>query len=55
MDKDTHVERVLVGRLGDVLIGADASCFKRLKALLLVLVGDEMAAERELAQRYASI
>lgn len=48
---DTHVERILARRLGNVLVGADASCFERLGTQLLILIRNEMAAEGELVDR----
>lgn len=48
---DTHVERILSRGLGNVLVGADAGCFERLGAQLLILIRDEMAAEGKLVDR----
>jgi len=45
---DPQVERVLAGRLGDILVRADTSGFQGLTGELLVLVGDKVAAEGEL-------
>ena len=42
---DTEMERVLAGRLDDVLVGADTGRLERLGRELLVLVGDKVAAE----------
>jgi len=47
MDTDTKMERVLSACLGDILVSADARCFEGFAGKLLVLVGHEMAAERE--------
>ena len=51
MDADPQVEGILAGGLGDVLVGANTSCFEGLTGELLILIGDEMAAERELVDR----
>lgn len=48
---DTHVERILARRLGDILVGADAGCFEGLGAQLFILIRDEMAAKGELVNR----
>ena len=48
---DPQVERVLAGGLGDVLVGTDAGGFEGFTRKLLVLVGNEMAAEGELVDR----
>jgi hypothetical protein len=45
---DAQVEGVLATRLDHVLVGANTGSFKSLGTQLLVLVGDEMDAEREL-------
>ena len=45
---DTQVEGVLATRLDHVLVGANTGGFKSLGTQLLVLVGDEVDAEREL-------
>lgn len=45
---DTQVEGVLATRLDEVLVGANTGGFKSLGTQLLVLVGDEVDAEREL-------
>jgi hypothetical protein len=45
---DTQVEGVLATRLDHVLVGANTGSFKSLGTQLLVLVGDEVDAEREL-------
>lgn len=42
-----QVEGVLAGGLGDVLVRANTGGLERLGGELLVLVGDEMAAEGE--------
>lgn len=44
---NTHVETFLSGGLDEVLVGADTGGFESLGAQLLVLVGDEVDAERE--------
>lgn len=44
----THVEGVLAGGLGDILVGADTGGFESFRRKLLVLVGDQVAAEGEL-------
>lgn len=41
------METFLSGRLDEVLVGADTGSFKSLGAQLLVLVGNEVNAERE--------
>lgn len=51
VDTDPHVERVLAGRLDDVLVGANTGGLKSLRRDLLVLVGDEVAAEGEVVDR----
>ena len=48
---DAQMERVFARGLGHVLVGADACGFKGFGRQLLVLVRDEMAAERELVHR----
>ena len=48
MDTDPQVEGILARGLGDILVGANARGFQRLTGKLLVLVGDKVAAEREL-------
>jgi len=45
---DAHVERILARCLGDILVSANTSCFERLRAQLLILIGDKMTAEGEL-------
>jgi hypothetical protein len=45
---DTEVERLLSGHLDHVLVGANTGGFESLGTQLLVLVGDEVDAEREL-------
>jgi hypothetical protein len=47
VDTDTHVERLLSGRLDDVLVGANTGGLESLRGELLVLVRDEVAAEGE--------
>ena len=44
---DPQVEGILAGCLGDVLVGTDTGSFESLGGELLVLIGDEMATERE--------
>lgn len=44
---DTEVETFLAGNLDEVLVGADTRGLKGLGAQLLILVGNEMDAERE--------
>jgi hypothetical protein len=44
---DTKVETLLAGVLDEVLVGADTGGLKGLGAQLLILVGDEVDAERE--------
>lgn len=45
---DAQVEGILATRLDHVLVGANTGGFKSLGTQLLVLVGDEVDAEREL-------
>ena len=45
---DTQVETLLSAVLDQVLVGADTGGFKSLGRQLLVLIGDKVAAEREL-------
>jgi len=45
---DTEMERFLSTDLDEVLVGANTGGFKSLGTQLLILVGDEMDAEREL-------
>lgn len=45
---DTHVERILARVLGDVLVGANTTSFKGLGRDLLLLIAEQMDAEREL-------
>ena len=44
---DAEVETFLSGKLDEVLVGADTSGLEGLRAQLLILVGDEVNAERE--------
>lgn len=44
---DTHVESLLSGVLDEVLVGANTGGLEGLGAQLLILVGDEVDAERE--------
>ena len=44
---DTEVETFLSGVLDEVLVGANTGGLKGLRAQLLILVGDEVNAERE--------
>ena len=48
VNTDSHVERVLSGRLGDVLVGANSGGFECFRGDLLVLVADQVGAEGEL-------
>lgn len=48
MRPDTHVEGILAGGLRDILVGADTGGFESFRGELLVLVGDQVAAEGEL-------
>jgi len=41
------MERVLSGRLGNVLVGADTSSFESLARKLFIFVGDKVSAEGE--------
>lgn len=50
---DAQVEALLAGDLDEVLVGADARRLERLGRELLVLVGDEVDAEREVVDRCA--
>jgi hypothetical protein len=45
---DTKMETFLSGNLDEVLVGANTGGFEGLRGQLLVLVGDEVNAEREL-------
>lgn len=47
MSADTEVETFLAGNLDEVLVGADTSGLEGLGTQLLILVGDEVDAERE--------
>jgi hypothetical protein len=47
VDADTQMETFLSGNLDEVLVGANAGGFERLRGQLLVLVGDQVDAERE--------
>ena len=51
VDADPQMERVLAGGLRDVFVGADTGSLECLAGELLVLIGDEMAAEGELVHR----
>jgi hypothetical protein len=44
---DTEVETFLAGHLDEVLVGANAGGLESLGAQLLILVGDEVDAQRE--------
>ena len=45
---DAEMETFLSGKLDEVLVGADTSGLEGLRAQLLILVGDEVDAEREI-------
>lgn len=47
MGADAEVETFLSGKLDEVLVGANTSGLEGLRAQLLILVGDEVNAERE--------
>ena len=47
VDTDTEMETFLSGNLDEVLVGANTGGFESLGGKLLVLVGDEVDAERE--------
>lgn len=47
VDSDSHVEGLFTGSLDDVLVGANSGSLESLGRELLVLVGNEMAAEGE--------
>lgn len=47
MGADTQVETLLSGVLDEVLVGANTGGLEGLGAQLLILVGDEVDAERE--------
>ena len=47
VDADTEMETFLSGNLDEVLVGANAGGFERLRGQLLVLVGDQVDAEGE--------
>lgn len=47
MDADTEMERFLSTVLDEVLVGANTGGLERLGGQLLVLVGDQVNAERE--------
>lgn len=47
VDPHSHVEGLLTGGLNNVLVGANTSGLEGFRRKLLVLVGDEVAAERE--------
>ena len=47
MSADAQVETFLAGKLDEVLVGADTGGLEGLGAQLLILVGDEVDAERE--------
>jgi hypothetical protein len=47
VDADAQVEALLAGELDEVLVGANTGGLEGLGAQLLILVGDEVDAERE--------
>ena len=47
VDTNPQVERIFARSLGDIFVGADTSSFESFTGKLLVLIRDEMAAERE--------
>lgn len=47
VDADAQVEALLAGKLDEVLVGANTGGLEGLGAQLLILVGDEVDAERE--------
>jgi len=47
VDANTEMETFLSGNLDEVLVGANTGGFERLRGQLLVLVGDQVNAERE--------
>ena len=48
MDTDPQVEGILAGGLRDVLVCANTSGLEGLAGELFILIGDKVAAEREL-------
>jgi hypothetical protein len=48
VDTNSHVERVLTGNLGDVLVGTDTGSFQSLRGNLLVLIREKVNGQREL-------
>jgi hypothetical protein len=48
MASHSHVESILATDLGKVLVGANTTGFEGFGGQLLILVGDQMHAEREL-------
>jgi hypothetical protein len=48
VETDTHVERILSRVLGDVLVGANTTSFEGLGRDLLLLIAEQVDAEREL-------
>jgi hypothetical protein len=48
MASNSHVESILATDLGKVLVGANTTGFKRFRGQLLILIGDQMYAERKL-------
>ena len=47
VDADAEMETLLAGNLDEVLVGADTGSLESLGAQLLVLVGHQVDAERE--------
>jgi len=48
---NAEMKRILAGGLGNVLVGANSGGFEGLRRELLILIGDEVAAEGELVDR----
>jgi hypothetical protein len=51
MGPDSEMETFLASNLDEVLVGADTGGFESLRAQLLIFVGDEVDAEREVVDR----
>jgi hypothetical protein len=51
MHADPEMERILSGRLGDILVGAYTRGLESLARQLLVLVRDEMATKGKIVHR----
>ncbi len=48
-----EMKRILASNFRDILVGADSGCLQRFTGKLLILIGNKVAAEREVINRCA--